>query len=297
MAATTSPAHNGQLRTLRDGRQLGYAEFGDPRGTPVVFVHGWCGSRLTRHPEDNLTRSLGVRLITVDRPGVGLSDRRRGRSLLDWAEDLEQLADALGIEQFAVVGHSGGGPHALACAARIGSRITRVGVVCGFAPMDRPGATEGMQADMRRAVPLLARLPWLAALLLRSVPASYRRDPRAAWEAQFGSDLPPSDRAVLEQPGVRDNILASAVEATRAGAAGIADELPLFMGRSWGFDPAAVSVPIWLWYGQADVVTPVQMGRYLAGVLPVSHLVEYPDEGHMVYVTHWAEILRTVAEA
>lgn len=148
---------------------------------------------------------------------------------------------------------------------------------------------------MARAVPLLRLLPWLAGPMLRSLPKAYQRDARAAWEAQFGRGLPPSDRAALELPGVRENVLSSAVEALCAGSSGIADELPLFMGRRWGFDPAAVRVPTWLWCGQADVVTPVQMGSHLASVIPDSHLVEYPDEGHMVYISHWSEILRTLA--
>lgn len=280
--------------SLRDGRTLGYAEFGDPDGVPVVFLHGWCGSRLTRHPDDGLTETLHIRLITVDRPGVGLSDRKRGRRLLDWPDDLAELIDQLAIQRFALVGHSGGGPHALACGVRLAHRISRLGIVCGFAPMHRPGATDGMLADMRRAVPLLGRVPWLAGPLLRSLPDAYRRDPRAAWEAQFGRGLPPADRAELARPGVRENILAAAVEALRSGAQGVTDELPLFLGRRWGFDPAAVKVPTSLWYGQVDVVAPIQMGRYLAAAIPDAQLIEYPDEGHMVYVSHWSDILRAL---
>jgi pimeloyl-ACP methyl ester carboxylesterase len=93
---------------------------------------------------------------------------------------------------------------------------------------------------------------------------------------------------------VRDNLLSAAVEALRQGADGIADELPLFLGRDWGFSPASVSVPTWLWYGQADMFAPVQMGRYLASQVPGASLIECPDEGHMLYVTHWDDILRTL---
>jgi pimeloyl-ACP methyl ester carboxylesterase len=277
---------------LRDGRTLGYAQFGDPDGAPVVFLHGWCGSRLTRHPDDALTASLRTRLITVDRPGVGLSDRKRGRRLLDWPDDLAELLDQLSIQRFALIAHSGGGPHALACGVRMADRISRIGVVSGFAPMHRPGATDGMLVDMRRAVPLLGHAPWLAGPMLRSLPDAYRRDPQAAWEAQFGRDLPPADRAELAQPAVRDNILAAAVEALRSGGQGVADELPLFLGRRWGFDPAEVRLPTSLWYGQVDVVAPIQMGRFLASVIPQAQLIEYPNEGHMVYVSHWPDILR-----
>jgi pimeloyl-ACP methyl ester carboxylesterase len=282
---------------LRDGRRLAYAEFGDPGGEPVVFMHGWCGSRTTRHPDDSLSAGLGVRLITVDRPGVGGSDRLPGRRLLDWPDDVRQLADELGLERFAVLGHSGGGPHALACAARLAERVTQVGVACGFAPMNRAAATDGMQPQMRRAVPLLRWAPWLSGPMLASLPKAYRRDPLAAWEAQFGRGLAPSDRAAFEMPSVRENILAAAVEALRNGSAGVADELPLFMGRNWGFSPSEVCVPTRLWYGQADTVVPLQMGRYLASEIAGAQLVEYPGEGHMLYVSHWRDMLLALTGA
>jgi pimeloyl-ACP methyl ester carboxylesterase len=279
---------------LGDGRRLAYAEFGDPTGKPLVFMHGWCGSRVTRHPDDALAANLGVRLVTVDRPGVGGSDRLPGRRLLDWPDDVRQLADALGLDRFAVLGHSGGGPHALACGVRLADRVTTLGVACGFAPMNRPEATDGMQDQMRRAVPLLRWLPWLAKPMLASLPNAYRRDPLAAWEAQFGRGLAPSDRAAFDAPGVRDNILAASVEALRQGSAGVADELPLFLGRPWGFSAAEVRVPTWLWYGTADTVAPMQMGRFLASVIPDARLVEYADEGHMVYVSHWRDMLQAL---
>jgi pimeloyl-ACP methyl ester carboxylesterase len=283
MPATPDTATDRTLQ-LRDGRHLAYRDLGS--GRPVIFLHGWCASRLLGPPPP-----AGVRLITVDRPGVGGSDRQPGRRLLDWADDLAQLIDALQLDQPAVAGHSAGGPHALACGVRLADRISAVGVICGFAPMDRPGATDAMHPEMRRAVPLFRSLPWLAGLMLRGLPAQYQRDPRAAWEKQFGSKLGPSDRHALEQPGVFDAILAPAVEAMRQGSAGIADELPLFLGRPWGFAPGDVSVTTWLWYGGADTFAPPQMGRYLAREISDSTFVEYPGEGHMLHITHWPEIL------
>src|SRR5437016_6058842 len=86
---------------LRDGRHLAYTTTGEPHARPVIFLHGWCASRLLAPPSP-----AGVRLITVDRPGVGGSDRQPGRRLLDWADDLVQLIDALALEQPALVGHS-----------------------------------------------------------------------------------------------------------------------------------------------------------------------------------------------
>jgi pimeloyl-ACP methyl ester carboxylesterase len=111
-----------------DGRRLTYCDNGDPAATPVISHHGTPGSRLVRHPdEDAMLADLGLRMISYDRPGYGESDPQPGRRVVDAADDVAALADHLGIDRFAVVGTSGGGPHALACSARLGPRISRVG--------------------------------------------------------------------------------------------------------------------------------------------------------------------------
>ena len=285
--------------TLRrpDGRTLGYAEFGAPSGTPVVSVHGYGDSRLTRHPDDFLAANLGVRLITFDRPGIGLSDYRAARSVLDWADDVAILADHLGLSRFAVLGWSGGGPHALACAYRFPDRLTAVGVVAGFAPFDRPRAADGMREDMRKFLPILRRLPWLSRLLTSSLPRDYRKDPAAAFEKQFGHGLPEADRQALEEPSIRANLLAGAVEAVRQGSRGLATDMQLFLARPWGFRPEEIRTAVHLWYGDADTLVPLQMGQYLAQTIPSSHLTVCPGEGHMIFYRHWADIVGTLAAA
>jgi pimeloyl-ACP methyl ester carboxylesterase len=261
----------------------------------VIFLHGWGDSRLTRHPDDTRTTALGVRLITVDRPGFGQSEFQLRRALLGWPSDLTELADTLELGRFAVLGHSGGGPHALACAIALSDRLTAVGVACGFAPMDRPGARDGMSRQMQQGVELFSRMPWMAQLLFASLPGQYRRNPDKAFEQQFGHGLPDSDRAVLERPDIRANVLAGAIEALRSGSRGLAHEAPLFLGRPWGFRPEDIRAPVWLWYGDADSIVPLQMGQYLANAIPRSRLTVYPGEGHMLHITHWDDILQTLA--
>ncbi len=146
-------------------------------------------------------------------------------------------------------------------------------------------------------MPLFRRLPWLARPMVASLPRRYRRDPEAAFEKQFGHGLPESDRAALARPDVHANILQSAVEALRPGSKGMAQELPLFMGRPWGFRPEQVGTQVHLWYGAADPLAPPQMGEYLAQALAHAQLTVFPDEGHMVQINHWVEILRTLAAA
>ena len=128
--ATTSTA---------DGRTLAFCEWGDPKGAPVFSLHGTPGSRLTRHPDSEVYRRAGVRAITYDRAGYGLSTRLPGRSIAHAAADVATIADALGIERFAVTGGSGGAPHSLACGTLLAGRVTRCASVVGPAPYGPDG--------------------------------------------------------------------------------------------------------------------------------------------------------------
>jgi len=295
----TTNAASSPTRTLAlpDGRALAYEESGDPRGAPVLFFHGWSSSRLLRHPDDARTAALGVRLVTVDRPGTGLSDFQPRRTLLDWPSDVAALAEALRLERFAIVAHSGAGPHALACARSLGDRVRHVAIASGFSPLDRPGATEGMSEAMRKGAAGLRRLPFLARLMLAPLPRRYRMDAAAAFAAQFGRDLPAADRAALSRPELARVVYAAAAESFRQGSRGAAWELLLFLARPWGFEPEEVRVPVRLWYGTADVITPLAMGRALARAIPRSELVELRDAGHMAFLEHWHDILRGAVES
>ena len=133
-----------QTVTLKDGRRLGFAEYGSPAGRPVFHFHGSGASRLDRPSSEKLLLQLDIRFISVDRPGHGLSDFQPNRRLLDWPQDIEQLADHLGIQQFYVEGHSAGGPHALACARQLPKRVIAAAAISSVAPMSRPNPYQGM---------------------------------------------------------------------------------------------------------------------------------------------------------
>jgi pimeloyl-ACP methyl ester carboxylesterase len=272
------------------GRRIAFAQYGDPDGAPVLFCHGWMASRLTRHPDDRVTASVGARLVAVDRAGIGRSDPDPAKTLLSSAADLGAVADELGLERFAVLGHSGGGPYALACARALPHRVTRVAVASGFAPFARPGRYAGMTPRMRGFVRLLRGAPWLAGPFMRSAPGRFRNDPSKAFDQQFG-ELCDADRATFADPATRESVLASAVEALAGGHQGVALESRLLFVRPWGFSPADVGCHVDLWYGAADTIVPPEMGRHLHDAIPDSRLVVVPDAGHMLYVTHWAEIL------
>lgn len=120
--------------TLADGRRVAYLDGGDPDGYPVIGLHGTPGGRLNRAPDDAVYARAGVRYVTIDRAGYGRSTRHHGRTVADEAADVRSVADALGLDRIAVVGGSGGGPHALACAALLADRVVRAACLSGLAP-------------------------------------------------------------------------------------------------------------------------------------------------------------------
>jgi pimeloyl-ACP methyl ester carboxylesterase len=291
---TQNKSSGGATLRLRDGSVLGYAEYGDANGQPVFLLHGYPDSRIVRNPDDALTTSLGVRLIIPDRPGIGLSSFKPARSLLGRVGDVAELANALGLSRFAVLGWSAGGPYALACAYKFPERLTGVGVACGFAPMDRPGATEGMSKNMQQGIALMRRLPWMTRLVTASLPGQYRKDPEKAFQKQFGGNLSAADAQVLAQPEIRTNLLEGAVEAMHQGARGPALELELLFARPWGVRLQEIRREVSLWYGDADALVPLQMGQYLAATISQSRLTICRGQGHLLFVQRWEEILRTL---
>jgi pimeloyl-ACP methyl ester carboxylesterase len=283
--------------TLPDGRRLGFAEFGDPAGQPVLFVHGWGDSRLTRHPDDSIASQLGIRLIGVDRPGAGLSDFKPGRRLVDFGQDVAVLMNGLGIETFPVLGWSGGGPHAAACAYALPTRVRRLSIVCGFSPLRADAGKGELRRDLRWSLPLLRWAPWVAKVAFSRLPAQYRRNPAKAFERQFGRIMPPSDQRILSQPGVRLALQAGAVEASRSGARGLAHDLVVLFGQPWGFEPRHITVATDLWFGDADPLVPAAMGRYLAAQIPNAELRLLPGEGHLLLLGRWREVLQSVVNS
>ena len=273
--------------TLRDGRELAYAEYGDSQGVPVFFFHGLPSCRLM-HPDAETTRALGVRLLTADRPGFGRSDPKPRRTLLDWAGDVSDLADSLELHRFAVVGPSGGGPFVAACACKLAPRITHAAILGGSGPLGAPGALDGMAAERRIGYILAQRAPALLPLVVR-LRGDPRRDPERFF-ANYTRHNPPADQELLARPEVRQMFLASYREATRQGIDAFAHELKL-VSRPWGFQLQDIRVPVTIWQGDADNSTPIGMARAMAEAIPHASLRILPGEGHLIFLTHWPEII------
>lgn len=283
---------------LRDGRILAFAEYGSPSGHAVVYCHGVPSSRVEGDLiiNSSLASALGLRVIVPDRPGIGRSTYQHKRWLTGWPDDVAELASLLGLDRFAVLGSSGGGPYALACGIRYPQRVSAVGLLGAVAPADAPGMMQAMSGPLR----LMFRLARFAPALLRTV---YRLNLRAVARGgerageRMAQWAPEPDRVLLQRPEIRDGFTACFVEACRQGPAGAALDVRL-IAQPWGIDLSAMRVPTFLWHGELDRNVPVVAGRYLAAAIPNCRATFYPQEAHLsLPLNHQEEILRALVTA
>lgn len=246
---------------LSDGRQLGYAEFGPPAGDPLLLFHGTPGSRYTGVPKPPLLDEYGIRFIVLERPGFGKSSYDPDRDFLDWPADVREATAALDVDEFSLIGGSGGGPYVLICAARMPERLAEVGVVSGLGPLNAPGATDGLALVSRFGF-ITAPLPFVLWPFLWVVIQAIRIAP--------GHD------------GIQEGV--------RQGPKGPLHEHRLQV-RPWGFDLSEISVHVHLWHGEQDRATPISMAEHVAEQLPSSTLHTYPDQGHKLLGECYEEIL------
>jgi len=280
---STSSQKN-QSIVLSDGRAFGFAEWGNPNGKPILLFVG--GSSRLVHPPVELP---DIRLITVDRPGLGLSDFQPNRDLLDLPDDILQLVDTLGIRQIAVVGMSQGGPSALACAYKIPHRLVAVSAVSSLAPL----AADELRKKTPGAVATFARLAndFPLALKLQSALAAWmvRISPQWTFQ-QVLKSLPKSDRAIFDaSPELVAMFTSDLVETYRQGGKGSAQE-GLLAYRSWGFRPQDIRAQVSVWHGASDQSAPIAMGRYLANAIPNCQATFLANEGHFLGLKYWREI-------
>ena len=277
-----------------DGRTLAHVERGAADGVPVLVNHGTPGSRLSRHPDSELYERHGVRMIAYDRPGYGLSDPHPGRSVADAASDIGAIADKLGLDRFAVVGGSGGAPHALACGALLGDRVLRVGALVTPAPSDTDDFDffEGL-ADIN-VKEFGAALEGREAVeaFIQPYADELRRNPDTVIE-EIVSELPEVDREIAEREGFRAIMRESFSEAVRQGVRGWADD-DLAFAKSWGFEPEDVHAEVRLWQGELDVLAPRSHGEYVAGRLPNARFELLEGGGHFLD-EEWAVVLDWLA--
>jgi pimeloyl-ACP methyl ester carboxylesterase len=270
---------------LPGGRQLSCEVGGDPRGYPVIGLHGTPGCRLSRWPVDSAYADAGVLYVTTDRAGYGQSTRRPGRTVADEAQDVLAVADAMGFDRFSVIGGSGGGPHALACAALLPGRVERAACLSGLAPLGDSGLSRdewlaGMDEDSAR------ELEWAEAgeaVLVRELTRQQQQmvEQLAADPGRlFGDEVSDADRGFLERPEAVEAFRRIVLEQAAHGVFGWVDDALAF-AAPWGFAPELIGIPVLLAYGRADVLVPPSHGEWLAANVPSAAIVVSQDGGHL----------------
>jgi pimeloyl-ACP methyl ester carboxylesterase len=282
-----------KIYQLRDGRRLAYTEHGDLTGKPVIFIHGNPGSRLMRHPDESMVESLGIRMITPDRPGYGFSDFQPRRTARHFPDDMAQLADALEIEEFAVMGVSAGGPYVMACAHDLRDRVTKAAMVSTVSPLNRENAFEGMHETYRAAFQTAQSVPnWMARALVWIQVRRALKDPMKTL-VDVEAILSNGDKRTLSNMKIREQVANYRVEAARNGSKGVAREIRILVSP-WGFSLENIETPVDLWYWEDDVVVPQQMGWHLQDHLPnvTGHFLA--GGGHFSIFDHWRQILESL---
>jgi pimeloyl-ACP methyl ester carboxylesterase len=274
-----------------DGSAITVEVAGKQDGRPVLFCHGLADSRLAVQPFGPAARELGLRLIAPDRPGIGGTDRRGLRRLVDWVDDAALILDALVQGPAGVMGVSGGGPFAAACAARLPGRVRCLTLV---SPLGAPGwPTREMARGQRLVLPVARHAPSFSGWFLGCLGALGRRSP-AQFHRLTTSGLPGIDRCALERPGGREAFLAGWTEAFRQGSWGVAQDLRMLM-RPWGFELGSITVPASIHHGDADITVPPQHARLLAEAIPGAQLRLYPRHGHFSILEAAEDMLATLA--
>jgi pimeloyl-ACP methyl ester carboxylesterase len=278
-----------RLFELSDGRELAWAEFGARDGVPIVAFHGSTGSRHHFSGLSGVAADMGVRLIAPDRPGYGHSSFDPARSYASWASDVGRLADHLGVERLAVVGHSSGGPNAAGCARFLGDRLVGCAIVSGPAPPEANISKRRMVRSNRIAQRIAPVAPRLMSAM---VEAGLRQGARApdkalAWMTR---NLPVCDVAVVERPEIRaalrDDLVHPSATAGRAAVQDLQLEL-----EPWGFSLREIAIAVHVWHGSSDRNVVVENGIYQADEIPDATLHLVPREGHWLLGDHCREIL------
>ncbi|MDA9271970.1 alpha/beta hydrolase [bacterium] len=289
MSNKTEQSH--PVVTLKDGRKIGYVEYGVPNGRPIFYFHGFPGSRLDAGYLQRIALLLQYRLIGIDRPGMGFSSFAPRRSILSWVDDVEAVANGLNIDKLSIIGHSGGAPFVAACAYKISHRLNGAAIVSGMAPFEYPEATASLASGQRFINKAIKAMPWIATVLMKITFAMTKR-PRML--KQMLMQLPEVDKHVIQDEANSQVFINSTKEAFRQGMTGAAYEFQLIL-RPWGFKLEDIDYPITIWQGGLDKQTPIEHANLYAKLIPKAKLTLFKKEGHLsVLVNHGDAILRSI---
>jgi pimeloyl-ACP methyl ester carboxylesterase len=274
------------------GRLLSVLTVGPPEGDPVFMLHGTPGvlGMYEPHVEDSARR--GLRYVSYLRPGYAGSDRQPGRSVADCAADVKAIADELGIERFHAIGESGGGPHALACAALLPGRVRAVALLAGLAPLDAEGLDweQGMGEGNLKEFEAARQGPETLREYLEAEARGLRSvESMSQLRAALDEHLCDADRAAVDG-SFGEYLLAAWRSIGEDEIWGWLDD-DLAHIRAWGFDLEWVAAPVTVWHGREDLVVPCAHAEWFADHLPNSELRPIDGEGHISLAAHYGAVL------
>jgi pimeloyl-ACP methyl ester carboxylesterase len=276
---------------LSDGSSIGYAEYGDPQGRPVLHLHGLPSSRLEANNPDmsEVAARLNVRLLVPDRPGIGLSDFKP-YTIGNYPDMVATFADKLGLDRFAVMGLSSGGKFVAACAWKISDRLTSASIVSGTAPFDLPGVKKTLSKSDKQLYDLADKIPWLFQIMLKKIANDARKNPASV--LSLFTDVCESDKQALDRPNVKMAFEQMVTEAFHQGTRGAALDWKL-EARPWGFMLQEIKMPVYVWHGEEDKIVSIEQARILADAIPNACRKFVKNEGHCLIVNLFEDVLNT----
>lgn len=289
------PKLEGKIAVAPD-RNISFAEFGAPQGKAVFWLHGTPGARRQIPPEARAWAALnGIRLVGIDRPGIGVSTPHRYQQVLEFANDLEVVADTLGIDKMAVIGLSGGGPYALSSAAAMPDRVVAVGVLGGVAPTVGPEAIGGGLMALGSLV--------APALEVAAAPIGFVATQAVRLIRPFGNTAvelyarvsPEGDRRLLLRPEFKAMFLDDLLNGSRFQTSAPINDLVLFT-KAWGFELADVRVPVRWWHGDDDHIVPFRHGAHVVERLPDATMTVIDGESHLGGLSIAQDVIDTLME-
>jgi pimeloyl-ACP methyl ester carboxylesterase len=284
-----------QVLRLADGRRIGFAEYGDPRGLPALAIHGTPGSRFMFALTDRAARERGLRIIAPERPGYGLSEFRHKDSLARVADDMSALAYALGLQRMAVIGVSGGGPYAVATAASMADQVALLALISPVGPIAECARSIRMSKLHKLVFTRLARAPIPSGIFFCALRQVVRHAPDLAYRGLMRR-VAPTDRPILSRGEVKANLQAALREGLRSGVAGARQDVRLFCAP-WGLSLADIDVPTIVWQGSDDSIVPPAAAYHLGEALPNCRLDVVQGAGHYWIFAEFHRVLDAVQAA
>ena len=277
--------------TLPDGRILGYAEYGSDNGFPILFFHGLPGSRLEAEKLHHAALKTEVRLIGLDRPGMGLSTIQKNRTILAWADDIAAFAATLNLKTFSIIGHSGGAPYVAACAYRIPDKVHKAVIISGIAPLTSQDAKTSLHKSQKIMLWMIRYCPVILKWMMKLSCKNLQKPDQLK---KMLKQLPDVDKKIFENLRYRDSMILSLKEAFRQNAEGVVDDFKL-LPKSWEFDLEMIQCPFVIWQGGKDQQAPVKHAEIYAQHIPEAKYIFLEDEGHISILHNYGEQILTSA--